>query len=113
MKTFRVAVVGALGAVGQEMIKTLEQRNFPVSALVPLDVGINAGKTVDYRGTKVEVREAKAGAFADVDIALFSAGADASLVLAPIAASEGAVVIDNSSAWRMDPHASLNRPAIW
>jgi len=112
MKKFRVAVVGAMGAVGREMLKTLEQRGFPVSEIRPLDIASNAGKTVTYQGQQALVREAKKGAFADVDIALFSAGADASLVLAPIAASEGAVVIDNSSAWRMDPNVPLVVPEV-
>ncbi|HEY9055508.1 MAG TPA: aspartate-semialdehyde dehydrogenase [Rectinemataceae bacterium] len=112
MKSYRVAVVGALGAVGREMIKTLEQRGFPVSELKPLDVASNAGALVPYRGANVAVREAAKGAFADVDIALFSAGAEASLILAPIAAAEGAVVIDNSSAWRMDPGVPLVVPEV-
>jgi aspartate-semialdehyde dehydrogenase len=112
MKRYRVAVVGALGAVGKEMIKTLEQRDFPVSELVSLDVESMAGKKVAYRGGEVEVRAAKKGAFASVDIALFSAGADASLELAPIAAREGAIVVDNSSAWRMDPAVPLVVPEV-
>jgi len=112
MERFRVAVVGALGAVGTEMIKTLEQRDFPVSALIPMDVESMAGKTLLFRGQEVKVRAAKPGAFGDVDIALFSAGAEASLVLAPAAASEGAVVIDNSSQWRMDPAVPLVVPEV-
>jgi aspartate-semialdehyde dehydrogenase len=112
MKTYRVAVVGALGAVGTEMIKTLEQRKFPVSVLIPIDVPALAGKRVSYKGEMVEVRAAGKGAFTDVDIALFSAGAEASEILAPIAASEGAVVIDNSSAWRMDPEVPLVVPEV-
>lgn len=112
MQHFRVAVVGAMGAVGREMIKTLEQRNFPVSALKPLDIEANAGKTVTYKGKEVVVEAAKKGAFRDVDFALFSAGAEASLLLAPIAAAEGAIVIDNSSAWRMDPEVPLVVPEV-
>ena len=112
MKTFRVAVVGAMGAVGTEMIKTLEQRAYPVSELVPLDIPANEGKTVKWKGQDVKVRVAKEGAFAGVDVALFSAGADASLVLAPIAAREGAIVVDNSSAWRMDPAVPLVVPEV-
>ena len=102
----------ALGAVGTEMIKTLEDRNFPISTLIPMDIPEMAGKKVRYRGGEVEVRAAGKGAFKDVDIALFSAGADASLVLAPIAASEGAIVVDNSSAWRMDPGVPLVVPEV-
>ena len=112
MKGYRVAVVGALGAVGTEMIKTLEQRNFPVSALIPMDIEALAGKTVRFKGGNSTVRAAKPGAFGDVDIALFSAGAEASLVLAPAAAAEGAIVIDNSSAWRMDPNVPLVIPEV-
>ncbi|MDA8409841.1 MAG: aspartate-semialdehyde dehydrogenase [Treponema sp.] len=112
MTQYRVAVVGALGAVGQEMIKTLEQRDFPVSELVPLDIESKAGSLVTYKGAKVAVRAAKKGAFVGVDFALFSAGSEASLELAPIAASEGAIVIDNSAAWRMDPGVPLVVPEV-
>ena len=112
MKNFRVAVVGAMGAVGREMIKTLEQRKFPVSGLKPLDIEANAGKTVTYLGKEVVVEVAEKGAFRDVDFALFSAGADASKVFAPIAAAEGAIVIDNSSQWRMDPEVPLVVPEV-
>jgi len=112
MNSFKVAVVGALGAVGAEMIKTLEQRAFPVAELAPLDIESKAGSTVKYRGKDVAVRAAAKGAFRDVDIALFSAGAEASLALAPIAASEGAIVIDNSSAWRMEPGVPLVVPEV-
>jgi aspartate-semialdehyde dehydrogenase len=112
MEKYRVAVVGALGAVGTEMIKTLEQRNFPVSALIPMDVESLAGRKVNFQGKEWTVRASKPGAFKDVDIALFSAGADASLVLSPVAASEGAVVIDNSAAWRMDPGVPLVVPEV-
>lgn len=112
VQKFNVAVVGALGAVGAEMIRTLEQRNFPVSKLTPLDVASKSGSTVLYKGASILVGAAEAGAFRDVDIALFSAGADASLKLAPVAASEGAIVIDNSSAWRMDPTVPLVVPEV-
>ena len=112
MERFRVAVVGALGAVGTEMIKTLEQRNFPVSALIPMDTEDMAGKTVVFKGQEVKARAARPGAFGDVDIALFSAGAEASLALAPAAVSEGAIVIDNSSQWRMDPGVPLVVPEV-
>lgn len=112
MKIFVVAVVGALGAVGQEMLKTLEQRNFPVSHVKPLDVASNAGKEILFNGKAVKVEEAKKGAFVDVDIAIFSAGGDASLVLAPMAVEEGAIVIDNSSAWRMNDDCPLVVPEV-
>jgi aspartate-semialdehyde dehydrogenase len=112
MNNLRIAVVGALGAVGTEMIKTLERRQFPVSKLIPIDIPSLAGNEVKFRGKDVAVRAAGKGAFADVDIALFSAGAEASIELAPIAVSEGAVVIDNSSAWRMDPEVPLVVPEV-
>jgi len=112
MKKYNVAVVGALGAVGQEMIRTLEQRAFPINRLIPMDIPANKGKEVDFKGGKVLVEVAEKGAFEDVDIALFSAGGDASLILAPIAAAEKAVVIDNSSAWRMDPQVPLVVPEV-
>jgi aspartate-semialdehyde dehydrogenase len=112
MKQYRVAVVGALGAVGQEMIKTLEQRNFPVSELVPLDIEAKVGLMVDFRGAKVAVRAAEKAAFAGLDFALFSAGSEASFELAPVAAEEGAIVIDNSAAWRMDPSVPLVVPEV-
>jgi len=112
MERYRVAVVGALGAVGTEMIKTLGQRNFPVSVLIPMDVESMEGRKVVFEGKEVMVRAAKSGAFGDVDIALFSAGAEASFLLAPAAASEGAIVIDNSSQWRMDPGVPLVVPEV-
>ena len=112
MKQYKVAVVGALGAVGTEMIKTLEGRNFPVREFVPLDADINAGKTVKFRGEEIKVKTAGAGAFSGVDITLFAIGAEASRVLAPIAIKEGTIVIDNSSAWRMDPKTPLIVPEV-
>jgi aspartate-semialdehyde dehydrogenase len=101
-----VAVVGATGLVGRTMISVLEERNFPVRRLVPLAASA-AGRSVTFRGEQVPVAEATPDAFSGVDIALFSAGADVSLLLAPEAASRGCVVVDNSSAWRMDPAVPL------
>ena len=112
MKQFKVAVVGALGAVGTEMRKTLEQRNFPVSEFIPLDAGSNAGKTVKFHGKDVPVKKAGRGAFSGIDIALFAVGADTSMELAPIAVKEGTIVIDNSSAWRMDESVPLIIPEV-
>ncbi|HYE82894.1 MAG TPA: aspartate-semialdehyde dehydrogenase [Clostridia bacterium] len=112
MKKYNVAVVGALGAVGSEMLRILPQREFPVENLKPLDIKANEGKTILFNNRPVEIKEAKEGAFKDVDIALFSAGGDASLALAPIAVKEGAIVIDNSSAWRMDPKVPLVVPEV-
>ena len=111
-REWNVAVVGALGMVGTEMIRTLEQRAFPVRDLRPLDRSELAGKTVSFRGTRVEVRAADSDAFRDVDIAVFSAGGEASKELAPEAVRSGAVVIDNSSAWRLDPECPLVVPEV-
>ncbi|MDR1885167.1 MAG: aspartate-semialdehyde dehydrogenase [Synergistaceae bacterium] len=112
MSKYRVAVVGVLGAVGQEMLKTLEQREFPISGIKPLGTATNTGRAVGFAGESVSVEQAKRGSFKGVDIALFSAGADASLELAPIARDEGCVVIDNSAAWRMDDSVPLVIPEV-
>lgn len=109
---WNVAVVGALGMVGTEMIKTLEARNFPVAELRPLDVAALEGKEVDYCGRRVPAQVAREENFAGIDIAIFSAGADASRALAPLAVRQGAVVVDNSSAWRMDPAIPLVVPEV-
>lgn len=101
-----VAVVGATGLVGRTMITVLEERGFPVRKLVPLAASAG-GRSVTFRGAEVSVQEATADAFTGVDIALFSAGADVSLSLAPEAAARGCVVVDNSSAWRMDESVPL------
>jgi aspartate-semialdehyde dehydrogenase len=112
MMQYKVAVVGALGAVGQEMIKTLEQRRFPVSELLPLDVPSNVGKTVRFGGKDWSVKASQKGAFVGVDLALFAVGAEVSLELAPIAVAEGCVVVDNSSGWRMDKGTPLVVPEV-
>lgn len=112
MRKYNIAVVGALGAVGEEMLKTLEQREFPVEVIKPLDILSNAGTEIIFQGKPVVVQAAETGAFKDVDIALFSAGADASKILAPIAVAEGAIVVDNSSAWRMDDDVPLVIPEV-
>lgn len=111
-KTYTVAVVGAMGVVGTEMLSTLERRNFPVGKLVPLDIAAHTGKSVTFKGQEWTVAEAKKGAFEGVDIAIFSAGGDASAVLAPMAVEEGAIVVDNSSQWRMDPKCPLVVPEV-
>ncbi len=102
-----VAVVGATGVVGRTMIAVLRERGFPMGELRLLASGRSAGRTVSVDGRTIEIGEATPDAFDGVDIALFSAGADISLQLAPEAAKRGATVIDNSSAWRMDPHVPL------
>lgn len=109
---YTVAVVGALGIVGTEMIRTLEKRKFPVGELVPLDVAENEGKEVKFSGKSWRVKEAKYENFAGVDIAIFSAGGGASKVLAPEAVKQGAIVVDNSSQWRMDPECPLVVPEV-
>ncbi len=102
-----VAVVGATGAVGRTMIQVLLEREFPVGELRLLASERSAGKTISIEGGTLEVGLADADAFVGVDIALFSAGGDASRELAPLAAARGATVIDNSSTWRMDPTIPL------
>lgn len=109
---WNVAVVGALGMVGTEMIKTLEMRNFPVAELRPLDLAQFEGTEVEFAGRRVSTLTANAGNFAGVDIAIFSAGGAASLELAPLAVEKGAVVVDNSSAWRMNPECPLVVPEV-
>jgi aspartate-semialdehyde dehydrogenase len=109
---YNLAVVGAMGVVGSEMIRTLQRRDFPVASLRPLDIAANAGKTVTFQGKEWEVLEAKGENFEGIDIAIFSAGGDASQALAPEAARRGAVVVDNSSAWRMDPQCPLVVPEV-
>src|SRR5580692_9956908 len=101
--SYVVAVVGATGAVGREMIQVLEQRRFPVSRLVALASKRSAGRTIELGGKPVTVEELTARSFQGVQIALFSAGASVARELGPVAAAAGAVVVDNSSAWRMDP----------
>ena len=108
----RVAVLGATGLVGREMLYTLEQRKFPVSELIPLASPRSAGKKVVFNGEEIEVRAVNEDSFKGVDIALFSAGGKTSQQWAPVAAASGAVVIDNSSAWRMDPEVPLIVPEI-
>src|SRR5512144_2744516 len=102
-KSFVVGVVGATGAVGREMLKTLEQRKFPISRLVALASKRSAGHKLPWKGSDITIEELGPKSFEGIDIALFSAGASVSREYGPIAAKAGAVVIDNSSAWRMDP----------
>jgi len=110
----RVAVVGATGAVGTEMLKTLEKRNFPVDALLAFASSRSAGKTLHFTGEKIVIEELTADCFKgeDIDIALFSAGAGRSKEFAPAAVAAGAVVVDNSSAFRMDEGVPLVVPEV-
>ena len=107
-----VAVVGATGVVGREMLRTLEQRRFPASRVLALASPRSAGRKLPFAGGEIEVQAALPDAFRGVDIALFSAGASAARELGPEAAARGAVVIDNSSAWRMDPDVPLVVPEV-
>ena len=113
MKEYTVAVVGATGAVGRMMINVLEERNFPVKELRLFASPKSKGVKIPFRGEEIEVEvleETKS--FKGIDIALFSAGAQRSLEYAPKFANDGAVVIDNSSAWRMDPEVPLVVPEV-
>ena len=107
-----VAVVGATGAVGIEMIKTLERRQFPLRELTLLASNRSAGKTLPYAGGNLTVKELTRDAFRGIDIALFSAGGGISREFAPLAAQAGCVVVDNSSAFRMDNAVPLVIPEI-
>ena len=107
-----VAVVGATGAVGVEMIETLEKRNFPVGTLTLLASARSVGKKLKFRGTEIAVQELTADSFKGIDIALFSAGGGISREFAPAAVRAGCVVVDNSSAFRMDDTVPLVVPEI-
>jgi len=111
-KNPHVAVVGATGAVGMEMIKTLEKRNFPVGKLTLLASARSVGKKLKFRGQDITVKELAKDSFNGIDIALFSAGGSISKAFAPIAARAGCVVVDNSSAFRMDDAVPLVVPEI-
>jgi aspartate-semialdehyde dehydrogenase len=108
----RVAVCGATGAVGREMLKVLEQREFPAAEVVPFASSRSAGSRVEFNGQELTVRELTEDSFQGFDLALFSAGGGTSLKFAPLAAKAGCVVVDNSSAWRMDPAVPLVVPEV-
>ncbi len=112
MKKYNVAVVGATGAVGNEMVKTLEERDFPVKKLKLLASARSIGVYLTYKGKEVPVEELTEDSFKGVDIGLFSAGGSISQKFAPIAAAAGCVVVDNTSAWRMDPDVPLVVPEV-
>ncbi len=107
-----VAIAGVTGAVGAEFIATMNRRNFPVRKLKALASARSAGNTVDFRGEKIVIEELTERSFEGVDIALFSAGGSISRKFAPAAVKAGAVVVDNSSAFRMDPNVPLVIPEI-
>ncbi len=112
MPGYRLAIVGATGLVGQEFIKVLEQRSFPIESIRLLASDRSAGKKLFVSHQEIEVEETVPESFQDIDIALFSAGTDISRYFSPIASHSGAVVVDNSSAFRMDPHVPLVVPEI-
>jgi aspartate-semialdehyde dehydrogenase len=107
-----IAVVGATGAVGVEMVKTLEKRKFPVGRLTLLASARSVGRKMKFRGEEIAVKELRKDSFTGIDIALFSAGGGISKEFAPIAAKAGCVVVDNSSAFRMDDSVPLVIPEI-
>jgi aspartate-semialdehyde dehydrogenase len=111
-QTYNVAVVGATGAVGQQMIRTLADRNFPIRTLKLLSSARSAGTAVDFCGESLIVEEATPDSFEGIDIALFSAGGSVSKKLAPEAVKRGALVIDNTSAFRMEENVPLVVPEV-
>jgi aspartate-semialdehyde dehydrogenase len=111
-RPYKVAVVGATGAVGQQMVRCLEERHFPVAELKPLASERSIGKTFAYQGKEIPVEVLNKDSFKGINLALFSAGGAISKEYAPIAAESGAVVVDNSSAWRMDPEVPLVVPEV-
>ena len=112
MKTYTVAILGATGAVGQEMMKVLQERNFPVKKLIPLASARSAGKTLMFNGEEVVIQEACDSAFEGVDIVLGAAENDIAKKFAPAIVKAGAVFVDNSSAFRMDPKVPLIVPEV-
>ncbi len=112
MKEYSVAIVGATGLVGQEFMKVLQQRKFPIRELRLLASDRSAGKKYLFNDQEYAVGETNTHSFKNVEIALFSAGTDISLHFAPVAAKSGAIVIDNSAAFRMDPETPLVVPEV-
>ena len=110
--SFTVGIVGATGAVGQELVRLLEARAFPISSLRLFASARSVGRSVEFRGGKVSVEEAKPGVFGNIDVAFFAAGAPVTRALAPDAVRAGCLVIDKSSALRLDPDVPLVIPEI-
>jgi aspartate-semialdehyde dehydrogenase len=110
--SLKVAILGATGAVGSEMVRVLDTRQFPVAELRPLATSRSAGRPVRFRGKSIETLEVDARSFDGIDYALFAAGADASRIWAPIARKAGATVIDNSNAFRYDDDVPLVVPEV-
>ena len=111
-KLFNVAVAGATGAVGNQMVSCLEERDFPVKNLKLLATAKSVGRRLRFKGEEIPVEELTDASFKGVDIGIFSAGGAASLQFAPAAARAGCVVVDNSAAWRMDPDVPLVIPEV-
>jgi aspartate-semialdehyde dehydrogenase len=111
-KQFNVAVAGATGAVGNQMVACLAERDFPVKRVAFLASYRSVGQKIRFRGDDIAVEELKADSFKNMDIAIFSAGAGPSKTFAPLAAKDGCIVVDNSSAWRMDPNIPLVVPEV-
>ena len=111
-RPLRVAVLGATGAVGQELLELLDERQFPVAELIPLASPRSAGQSLHWRDQALTIQPVEASAFDGVDVVLASAGGSVSRQWAPVAARAGAVVIDNSSAFRMDPEVPLVVPEV-
>ena len=112
MKKYTVAVLGATGAVGQEMINGLQERNFPVGKLIPLASARSAGKTLKFNGEDVTIQLACEEAFEGVDIVLGAAENDIAEKFAPAIVKAGAIFVDNSSAFRLDPKVPLIVPEV-
>ncbi|MFA6169500.1 MAG: aspartate-semialdehyde dehydrogenase [Candidatus Margulisiibacteriota bacterium] len=112
MKKYNVCVLGATGMVGKEMMKVLEERNFPINKFLPLASGRTAGSKVTFQGKEYTVEEAKPESFEGIELGLFSAGGNVSAALAPEAAKRKCVVIDNTSHFRMDPDVPLVVPEV-
>jgi len=111
-KSYHVAVVGATGAVGAELLSVMERRGFPVERLLPLSSSRSAGKTVSFRDKEIVTEELTPESFRGIDVAFFSAGGDISRRYVPIARQSGAIVVDNSSVFRMEPDVPLVIPEI-
>jgi aspartate-semialdehyde dehydrogenase len=112
MGGYHIAVVGATGAAGTELLRVLERRSFPVAGLRPIGSTRSVGKSVQFCGDSIPVEKLDAGSFGKIDIAFFSAGGDVSRSYVPIACQADAIAIDKSSAFRMDPHVPLVIPEI-
>jgi aspartate-semialdehyde dehydrogenase len=111
-KKMNIAVAGATGAVGNQMIRCLEEMDFPMNSVVFLASSRSVGRQLRFKGDLIDVKELKEDSFKGFDIALFSAGGGTSEKFAPFAAKDGCVVVDNSSAWRMDPQVPLVVPEV-